>query len=82
MKRLQKLRGKLGFATMQTHGRWPSLLLSALTGLLTEDEDEPLSRGMFETLQWFLNFLPTIPFQEHSFVPSIRVIDSLHGWVS
>ena len=72
LKRLQKLRGKLGFATMQTHGRWPSLLLSSLSGVLSEDECEPLSRSMFETLRWFLTFLPAMPSRSLQLTPSSK----------
>ena len=58
---LQKLRGRLAFASQQTSGRWPSLLLSTLSLKGRDGVDSCLSGDPFPVLQWFVEHLPDVP---------------------
>ena len=58
---LQKLRGKLAFASQQTSGRWPSLLLSTLSLRGRDGDDSCLYGDPFPVLQWFVEHLHDVP---------------------
>ena len=60
---MQKLRGKLAFASQQTSGRWPSLLLPLLS---LKDSDDETGGNL---LEWFEKNLGPVPRRVLNFAP-------------